>query len=71
MVVLKPSLIELRPSTIVLPHSKLGSTEGKMLEINLGLEMKDRGMSLENVYKEETPHNLAPKSIKIDDRRGT
>lgn len=42
-----------------------------MLEINLGLEMKDRGMSLENVYKEETPHNLAPKSIKIDGRRGT
>jgi hypothetical protein len=28
-------------------------------------------MTLENVYKEETPHNLAPKSIKIDGRKGT
>jgi hypothetical protein len=71
MVVLEPSFTELRPSTIVLPHSKPRSTKGKMLEINLGLEMKDRGMTLENVYKEETPHNLAPKSIKIDGRKGT
>jgi hypothetical protein len=35
-----------------------------MLEINLGLEMKDRGMSSEDVYREKTPHNLTPKSIK-------
>ncbi len=29
--------------------------------MDLGLQMRDMGMSLEDAYKEETPQNLTPK----------
>jgi len=34
-----------------------------MLDIDMGLQMKDKGMSLEDAYKEETSCDLTPKFV--------
>jgi hypothetical protein len=57
MVILGPSF-NFRPLTILLP-TKISKREN--VGDLLGLHMKDMGMSLENVSKEETPQNLTPK----------
>jgi hypothetical protein len=36
---------------------------GWVVEQDLGLKMKDMGMSLEDAPKEETPQNLTPKFV--------
>jgi len=55
MVILGPSFNEFRPHAIMVPQSKPRSAKGKMLEIDLGLQVRDMGMSSKDDYKEETP----------------
>ncbi len=52
------------PPAVVLPQSRPRSTEGHALDMDLGLHMKDKGMSSKDTSKEETPHNLTPKYVK-------
>ncbi len=64
MVILGPSFNEFKPHAIMVPQSKPRSAKGKMLEIDLGLQVRDMGMSSKDDYKEETPQNLTPKFVK-------
>jgi hypothetical protein len=34
-----------------------------MLDMDMGLQMKDKGMPSEDASKEETPHDLTPKFV--------
>jgi hypothetical protein len=63
MVVLRQIFNDFRPLAIVLPHNRPRLVEGKMLDIDMDLQMRDKGMSLEDVSKEETPHDLTPKFV--------
>ncbi len=47
----------------MLPYSRPGSVEGQMLDMHIGLQMRDRGMSSKDVSKEKKPTNLTLKSI--------
>lgn len=63
MVVLGSTFNNFRPPTIMLPQHRLGLVEGQGLDMDLGLQMKDRGMSLEDASKEERSHNLTHKFV--------
>jgi hypothetical protein len=62
--VLGPIMHDFRPLTIVLPNSRLGLVKWQGLDMDLGLQMRDRGMSSKDASKEKTPHNLTPKFVK-------
>jgi hypothetical protein len=47
----------------MLPQSRPRSIEGHALDMDLGLHMRDKGMSSKDTSKEETPHNLTPKYV--------
>ncbi len=64
MEVLGPIMHDFRPLTIVLPNSRLGLVKWQGLDMDLGLQMRDRGMSSKDASKEKTPHNLTPKFVK-------
>ncbi len=64
MEVLGPTMHDFRPPTIMLPHSTLVLVKGQGLDMDLGLQMRDRGMSSKDAFKEKTPHNLTPKFVK-------
>ncbi len=64
MVVLNSTFNNFRPPAIVLPQSKLRLIEGHVLNMDLGLQMRDMGMSSKYGFKEETPQNLTPKFVK-------
>ncbi len=55
---------DFKPPTIVLPQSRLGLVEGQGLDMGLGLQMRDRGISSRDASKEKSPHNLTPKFVK-------
>jgi hypothetical protein len=63
MVVLRQIFNDFRPLAIVLPHNRPRLVEGQMLDMDMGLQMKDKGMSSEDVWKEETQHGLTPKFV--------
>lgn len=42
----------------MLPHNILGLAKGQGLNMDMGLQMRDKGMSSKDASKEETPHNL-------------
>jgi hypothetical protein len=64
MEVLGPTVHDFRPPTIVLPQSRLGLIKGQGLDMDLGLQMRDRGMSSKDSSKQKTPHNLTTKFVK-------
>ncbi len=47
----------------MLPQSKSRLVEGHELNMDLGLQMRDMGMSSKYVFKEETSQNLMPKFV--------
>ncbi len=63
MVVIKQIFNDFKPLAIVLPHNRPRLAKGQMLDIDMGLQMKDKGMSLEDAYKEETSCDLTPKFV--------
>jgi hypothetical protein len=63
MVVLRQIFNDFRPLAIVLPHNRPILVEGQMLDMDMGLQMRDNGMSLEDVLKEKTPHDLTTKFV--------
>ncbi len=63
MVVLKPTFNNFGPLTVVLPQSGPRSTKGQGLDMDLGLQIRDKGMSSKNAFKQETPQNFTPKYV--------
>ncbi len=58
MEVLGPPMHYFKPLVIMLPSNKPGLAKGQGLDMDLGLQIRDMGMSLEDAFKEETPKNL-------------
>ncbi len=44
-------------------HNRPRLAEGQMLDMDMGLQMKDKGMSSEDAYKEETSCDLTPQFV--------
>ncbi len=63
MVLPEPSFNDYKPDVILIPQNRLGSLEGKTLDIGQELQMWERVMSSRSKSKEEAPHNLTPKSV--------
>ncbi len=63
MVLQEPTFNDYRPTTILVPHNRPGSTKGKTLEIGQELQMWDKVMSSRNRFREQTPQNLTPKFV--------
>jgi hypothetical protein len=55
MEVLGPIVHDFKPFAIMLPQNIPGLIEGHMLDMDLGLQMRDMGMSSKDAFKEETP----------------